>query len=253
MRTASRDRDYERLIWEIGTGKYQDLLKHMQLGTPFFRQFPKWSDVIAFMRQGTSQDPLKDEILRPILMAHGKDQDHRWRTILLVVFWPALRSIQRKRGHYDRNEPDELWQRTFWAFHQTICAVNLKHRNNRLVQWIYNTTLCHLRDEYRRDWRREAREVRSESAPIEQVADIRGIDFDGIDRRIAEEIEIESLREHLAAGRIKEADFLLILGTRIYGQSIREYASGVGLNAEAAKKRRLRAEAAIRRFENEMR
>ena len=86
---------------------------------------------------------------------------------------------------------------------------------------------------------------------MKKVADLNGIDFEGIDRRIAQEAEIERLRDHLAAGRITEADFLLIVGTRVYGQSIPAYARAAGLKKEAAKKRRLRAEAAIRHYEKD--
>ena len=252
MAESSRHLDGARLERELEDKEFWDLLAHLQRGEPFLRQFSTWGNVIAFMRHGTSRDPRKDEILRPILMANEKDKDHHWRTILLVIFWPGLMSIHRKKRHWDKNDPDELLQRIFWAFLQTICGINLKHRSDRFVQWIYNTTLCRLRDEYRRDWRRAAREVRSESGPIEQVADLKGIDFEGIERRIGQKIEIESLREHLVAGRIKEAAFLLIIGTRVYDQTLAEYARGVGLSTEAAKKRRQRAETAIRNCKNEM-
>ena len=57
----------------------------------------------------------------------------------------------------------------------------------------------------------------------------------------------------MEAGRITEADFLLLVGTRLYRQSIAEYARSVGVNTEAAKKRRQRAEAAILNCENDLR
>jgi len=66
-------------------------------------------------------------------------------------------------------------------------------------------------------------------------------------------MEIKRLKEHMQAGRITEADFFLLVGTRVYGRSIAHYARAVGLNYQVAKKRRQRAEAAIRRFESERR
>ena len=65
-------------------------------------------------------------------------------------------------------------------------------------------------------------------------------------------LDPDAMVAHLDAGRITEPDFLLLVGTRLYGQSISEYARNAGLKAEAAKKRRQRAEAAIRSHEKEM-
>ncbi len=67
--------------------------------------------------------------------------------------------------------------------------------------------------------------------------------------REVQENEIERLRQHMDTGRITEADFLLLVGTRVYGKSVADYAREAGMNYQAAKKRRQRAEAAIRRFE----
>ena len=252
MASPPRNRDRERLEQELQTNEYQELLSTLQRRERFLRRFDAWGDVIAFMRTGTSRDPHKDEVVRPVLAAHSADQDYRWRTILLVIFWPGLISIHHKKCHWDKDEPDELWQRIYWAFHESVCRIDLKHRRDCLVQRIYNTTIHRLHDEYRRVWKRADREVSSEAGLIERVADLKGIDFEGIDRRIAQEAEIERLRDHLVAGRITEADFLLIVGTRVYGRSIADYARETGLNIETAKKRRQRAEASIRRFEKGM-
>jgi hypothetical protein len=76
-----------------------------------------------------------------------------------------------------------------------------------------------------------------------------GIDTSDIDLREVHENEIERLRQHMNAGRITEADFLLLVGTRVYGKSVADYAREAGMTYQVAKKRRQRAEAAIRQFE----
>ncbi len=81
------------------------------------------------------------------------------------------------------------------------------------------------------------------------VDDVECIDFARIELREAQ----ERLREHLNAGRITEADFLLLIGTRVYGKSVADCARETGLDYQVAKKRRQRAEAAIGRFEEEKR
>jgi hypothetical protein len=255
----AQDRDRERLEQELQSVSNQELLARLQRGRPFLRQFSTWADVLAFMRSGTSTDPRKDEILRPILAAHAEDQDPRWRVVLLAIFWPGLRSILRQKGHWDIENPDELWQRITWAFLQVICRVDVRRRPDRLVQKIRNDTFHRVYEEYRRDWDRVSREVRPAPKDPEDTEDpeafdalvggVEGIDFAGIELRQAQELEIKRLRGHLVAGRIAEADFLLLVGTRIYGQSVADYAREAGVAYQVAKKRRQRAEAAIRRFE----
>jgi hypothetical protein len=254
MASVSRDRDRDRLEQELQTGEYQNLLRRLQKKEPFFRQFRTWVDVIAFMRNGTSTDPRKDEVLRPILTAHAADQNHRWRTILLALFWPGLRSIQAKKRYWDKDDPDELWQRIYWAFHQSVCRIDVARSRDRLVQGIYNATIHRLHDDYRREWLHAEREAATDPEELIAMAGVcEGIDFEGINLREACRKNIDRLRGHLRAGRITEADFLLLIGTRLYGQKISDYARGVGLKIETAKKRRQRAEAAIRRHDKGMR
>ncbi len=148
-----------------------------------------------------------------------------------MLFWPGLRSIHSKKRLWDRKNPDELWQRIYWAFHQSVCRIDVARRRDRLVQRIYNATIHRLHDDYRRDWLHAEREVATDPEELTALAGVaEGIDFEGMDLREACQKEIDRLRGHLDAGRITEADFLLLIGTRLYGQSISEYARGAGLN-----------------------
>ncbi|GAB4137507.1 MAG: hypothetical protein Fur0037_02670 [Planctomycetota bacterium] len=249
----SERNDLERLEQELQGSAYQALLRKLQRKYLFFRRFSTWADVIAFMRNGTSTDPRKDEVLRPIFEAHGEDEDPRWRAVLLAIFWPGLESIHFQKRGWDP-DPEERWQNITWTFLQVLCRVDVKRRPERLVQKVFNDTVHHLHDEYRRAWNRTNREFTAEPEEIDALAGgVEGIDFAGIELREKQEIEINRLREHLEAGRITEADFLLLIGTRVYGKSVADYAREAGLDYQVAKKRRQRAEAVIRRFEEEKR
>lgn len=251
MRSERNDR--ERLEQEREGSAYQTLLRKLQRKHLFLRRFRTWADVIAFMRNGTSTDPRKDEVLRPIFEAHAEDEDPRWRAVLLAIFWPGLESIHFQKRGWDA-DPDERWQNVTWTFLQVLCRVDVKRRPDRLVQKVFNDTVHHLHDEYRRGWNRTSREFTAEPEEIDALAGgVEGIDFAAIELREAQEIEIQRLREHLDAGRITEADFLLLIGTRVYGKSVADYAREAGLDYQVAKKRRQRAEAVIRRFEEEKR
>jgi hypothetical protein len=253
MSSPSRDRDRERLEQDLHTDEYQTLLRRLQKKAPFLRQFGTWADVIAFMRGGTSRDPRKDEILRPVFEAHGDDEDPRWRAVLLAIFWPGLESIHYQKRGWDA-DAEERWQNIVWTFLQVLCRIDVKRRADRLVQKVFNDTVHHLHDEYRRVWDRGGRELTANPDEIEALAGgTEGIDTAGIELREAQELAINRLREHLTAGRIAEPDFLLLVGTRVYGKSVADYAREAGLDYQVAKKRRQRAEAAIRRFEEEKR
>ncbi len=249
MASPSRDRDRKRLEQELQSTNYNELLRGLQRKEPFLRQFLTWADVIAFMRDGTSTDPRKDEILRPIFEAHAQDGNPHWRTILLVIFWPGLESIHFQKLRWDPDQ-DERWQNVVWTFLQVLCRIDVRRRPDRLVQKVFNDTVHRLHDEYRRAWERANREVTAGPEEIEALAGVTaGVGTSGIELRQAQENEIGRLRQHKEAGHITEADFLLLVGTRVYGQSVADYARVAGLDYQVAKKRRQRAEAAIRRFE----
>jgi len=248
--SSSRGRVRERLEQELQTAGYQKLLRDLYLKEPFLRQFDKWAHVLVFMRQGTSQDVGKDKILRPIFQAHGEDQDPRWREILLAVFWPGLESIHWRKRRWDPDE-EELWVNILWAFHKTICSIDVLKRTNRLVQKVINDTFHNLYAEYRREWNWMNRKAPVNLHEIdERMIGDKNIDFPLIELRETKEAEIKRIQKHLSEGRINEADFLLLVGTRIYGKSIVDYAREVGLDYEVVKKRRQRAEASIRQFES---
>lgn len=241
-----KENDRRQLEQELQDESYQKLLRKLREKSAFLRRFHTWTEVIGFMRSGTSQDPWKDEVLRPILLAHKENKDHRWRTILLVIFWPGLESIHwRKRGW----DPDieERWQNIVWTFLQVVCRIDVSHRPDRLVQKVINDTVHHLHDEYRRIWKVKRLEITPENGELDfMVGDSEGIDYAYIALRYAQRAEIRRLKNHMEEGRISEADFLMLVGTRVYGKPLFDYSKEMGLDYGTIKKRRLRAEAAIR-------
>jgi hypothetical protein len=248
----SKKQDRERLEQELETDEYQRLLRDLHRRNPFLRQFMTWADVIVFMREGTSQDPRKDEILRPIFEAHATDKDPRWRAVLLTIFWPGLQSIHFRKRRWDP-DPEELWHNLAWIFLEVLCRIDVRSRPKRLVQKVVNDTAHLLHDEYRRIWNRATREKAADPEEMEELSGfVDEIDTIYMELREIQELEIRRLRGHLEAGRITEADYLLLVGTRVYGKPVVDYAREMGLAYQAVKKRRLRAEAVIRRFHEEI-
>ena len=77
MEHVSWQERYERLERQLQGEEYRQILSELQWGNPFLEQFESWLDVIAFMREGGSEDPKNDMVLRPILRMHGEGGDPR--------------------------------------------------------------------------------------------------------------------------------------------------------------------------------
>jgi hypothetical protein len=263
---ALRQRDYAALEREIASVDYQEVLGDLQQGHLFLRRFGSWTEVVRFMRAGTSHDPVKDGVLLPILVRHSEDRDRRWMTVLLTVCWPGLLTIHRRIGHWDK-DADDRWCRITWAFLQTVMGLNTEQRSERFVQRIYGETYKRTHRDYEKEWNWE-RPLRSLD-PRPKDATIpwwHNPDGDDHFRRepgesdwgmalweITDELDLEiaRLRAHHEAGRLSEADFYLLVGTTVYKQSLAEYVEEHGLDYEATKKRRQRAQAVIRQADEE--
>jgi hypothetical protein len=201
------------------------------------------------MQDGTPTDPSKDEVLKLIIAAHAADRDPRWREVLLALFWSDLEKLLCIKRRWDSDE-GELWRNVTWIFIEVLSRIDLIKRPERLAQKILNDTSHCLHDEYRDTWDRADREIAVEQEAIVELAGGAEDDtFAALAFSEEREVEIRRLRTHLEAGRITESDFVLLLGTRVYGKSVVEYACEAGLTFQAAKKRRQRAERVIWLFE----
>ncbi|MCG3205712.1 MAG: hypothetical protein KCHDKBKB_02435 [Elusimicrobia bacterium] len=250
MADSSRTHDWKRIEKEIQCPNYQQILQELSRKHVAMRPFNTWMDVVDFMRKGGSEDPSKDGILRIIFQAHCVDQNHHWRTVLLAIFWPALVSIHWQKRHWD-SDLDERWQNIVWTFLRVISRLDPQRRRERFVQKVFNDTVHYLHADYRRQWIKSEPETPMD---LDDLSDLQGeedVDVEAIERRLSEEKEIQRLRFHQNASRLSEEDLLLLIGTRVYGQSMSAYAKSAGLNYQTAKKRRQRAELAIRKFEED--
>lgn len=248
MRSEERSH-WDQIEREVQGETYAGLLARLRQAFPTLRRFTSWAEAIAFMRERRGEHAEKNEILRAIFQLHALDRDHRWRTIILAMFLPGLASIHAQKAAWDP-DPAELWQNIVWTFLEVTCRIDVAKRPDRLPQKLINDTVHRLHDEYQRRWKRSKWETVTDPAEFGGfAARSGGIDFDRIDLGLRQEREVERLHKHMEAGRISEADFLLLVGTRVYGKLVREYAQEAELPFQTAKKRRQRAEAAIRRFE----
>jgi hypothetical protein len=234
---------------ELTTPPFRELLARLHLPGPAERRFDTWADAVAFML-GDAGEGDKNDLLLTILEAHARDRDPRWRTVLLAMFHPGLLAIHRARRSWDADE-DDFWQNVVAVFLEVVCRLDPAKRPQRLVQKLINDTVHRLYDEYRRTWRRARIAESVDPDHLDRIATYAlAVDFVLLAEHERHEREIARLRAHLASRTIGEADFLLLVGTRVYGERVVDRARELGISFETAKKRRQRAEAAIQRVES---
>jgi len=249
MCRASRRRDRSRLEHELQSAEYEELLRRLRENHPFYGGFSRWSEVLSFMHAGRPTEAEQDRVLRPILLAHAEDRDARWRTVLLAVFWPGLESIFWQKRHWDR-DPDGRWQNVTWAFLQAVCRLDPTRRPSRLAAKVINDTASGLYRNYRSEWRYAGMERPTEDEELTTLAggaEAIGIAafelWDSVQARAAR------LRERVERGRISEEDYLMLVATRIYGETLADWCRDHAVDYELARKRRQRAEAKLRKME----
>lgn len=251
MPRTSRERDRKELEGELKSKPFEELLSRLKEKARYFRRFGTWADVVACLHGRTSKHPENDEILRPIFQAHAEDGDARWWHILTVVFWPGLLSLHWRLREREP-DADDRWQDIHCAFLETLSRINLEKRSYRLVQKVFNDTLHRLLKEYSRREERMGREYATDPDKVNELLGANDhVGFEEVEWLDEQEAKLIRLRHHLDMGTISEEDYELLVATRIDGKLVKEYARDVGLNFQAAKKRRQRAEKAIARAEEE--
>lgn len=214
------------------------------------RQFETWSDVARFMRRGTSRDAVKNEVLGLILRSHAADHDPVWRLVLLVIFWPGLMSLHHKKRHWDPLEPDELMQRIFFAFLQSVCRIDVTRRGDHIAQRLYCGTMHRAYQSYERTWRHAKRELAMAPDELEEFGDAGVPDLDGaIDLLEERRRELDRLQKYRDTGRISEVECMLGVGCLVYHRLVAAHARATGLGYEVAKKRLQRLRVKIKQLD----
>jgi DNA-directed RNA polymerase specialized sigma24 family protein len=234
---------------EIRSASYVELLRDVQTRHRAFQQFGAWNDLLQFMANPLADEALKNELLRTALEAFKTSGDSRWSLILLAIFWPGLESLCLRRQSWSADS-DEIWQVAVMAFLETLRRVDTTKRTQRLVQKIINDTAHHLYDQFSRGWRKAKNEVLTDWDTLQGLsADRLHYEPNRLHMMNAYDAATWRLWLHVTEGRISEDDYRLVVGTRIYGYSLSDFADAMGESYEALKKRRQRAESCIRKHE----
>jgi hypothetical protein len=241
---------YDRLLRSLESARYARLLADLQVDESPLQPYSTWAEVVDAILHLRGDSPVIDGVLAALLRHRHRDQE-RIATILLAGCYPLLYGIFKRRVTWDR-DPEAVWQAVLVAACEVFARIDPAQRRVRLRQKIINDTAHRLYEGYCRVWRHAEREITGLAAPHGALVSDEHWDdalLDVLDQRDAEQRQASRLARFRDAGIITSDDYLLVVGTRIYGRRVADQAVDLQLSYQAAKKRRQRAEAAIRRAE----
>ncbi len=248
MPSIIRPEELDVLIWEISSTPHTRLLTALAAAEPAVARFGDCPALVAFLHTPGGSRSDKDDVIAALVRAHASGRDPGWRSVLLAAFWPGLENLFSRRTQWDQ-DPDEVWQDLVVTFLDVLCRLDPAKRSDRFAQKIVNDTIHRLHDRYQRRWRLEEPESLVPPRELPHPSDLRAepVRLDAcIDLHDLQERGAAVLRRHFDAGTIDELDLEILIKTRLHGVTVADLAAHLGITFDCAKKRRQRAEAAIR-------
>ena len=240
-------REYEHLLSSLTTRPFITCLDTLRVIDPALRCYATWDEVVQVIRHETSDtDPVLTALLRHRAMGTGTEII----AVLMAGLYPLLHGIARQRVAWDVAQPDEVWQTTLLMACTVLRRVDPGRRPAQIRQKILNDTAHHLNRVYRPQRHRRTQERSNLDEAIAAIQ-VSAEDWDEamlevIDQQEATERHLQYLNQLRERQVISTTDHLLLVGTRIYGRRVADQAVDLQMSFQTAKKRRQRAEAAIR-------
>ena len=168
-----------------------------------------------------------------------------WQTLLGYLCRPVLIAVFHRCGQWSTDHND-LWNDVQWCFVYVVAHLDVTKRRERIAQKIYNDTYNRLFKERKREWvyaKSEQPADDPEKLP-EHHTDYRDELDEYLDSQQESHLRTEAILNALAllrqSGRLSERDYLLLVATEVYGQTVANAAVDYGKSSGAAKKQRQR-------------
>lgn len=222
------------------------LLKRECHGSPI-AAFTTWDDARRWLGKAGIWGEEADAVLRPLLVAFKRDGDEAWYRALLFLLWPSLDRVSRHLRWLDE-DANILDSQVHWALWRALHRLDLDRRPERLGQKLLNDVQCDVRRHYEREralcQRTQPFSRDDEDDASEDLSETLG-DVDPAFERADGQHDVRWARIYLKdlvrCGRLSSADYLILVGCRLYGRSLRETADRLGLGYAATRKREQRA------------
>ena len=240
--------------------KQTEFLNEVKERHPVLQRFFNADDLLAFLRNRKADMEIKDAALLALVMEHQRGGSGSPFTLLAVVMFPKLDRLYNGHRHkLVEADYDDLWGNIVGAFVDALDRYPTERRQQRVAANISWETIGALYRGRKQEARlNEIREQYSNMATAlykDKLQPYNDALWDlslgdlvklGNEPRVPPDADEFSAAEHvldpyIVAGVINRDEKFLILGVKVYGRTLRELASELGINREAAKYRYRRA------------
>lgn len=227
---------------EIRSGQFHDVFEDLKKNHKIFRLYPTVASLCNLMHPGNKNYAHKDEVLNILL--NDLHRDNTVYPLLNLMFGDSLYFLYReKRKH--AMDSEELFSRIQWDFYHTVITHDLEQRPKKIDVNIVLDTRKRVTE-----WEAENIQYQKRHKNIDNIneTDISLLDLrkDSVNPEEMEEYLLEMVYRKV----ITDIQFDLIVETRIYGRMTQEeWAAKQGISHVNARQLKLRAERAIRKYE----
>ncbi len=233
-RQLSRALDDSFVTW-VGSHEAVMLYRSLRESCEILARFASLQDAVAFLRDGTNEDyHTKDALLRTFVEAYqAESAPHRSAQLLLGALQPGLSHLFHQQARrWPGLEDAELWGQIAASFLEVVSSYPLSRRPHRIAKNLLMDTL-----------RRTLRWLHAHHG--QQVPPrSRRVTGDGA-------VDVTEAMPYVQAlvrsGVVSGEDAAILLATRVIGERLPLLAHKRGRSYETLRKRRQRAERAIRR------
>lgn len=240
---------HAHLLSEIEGRTYRPLLQEITRTHAAFEPYATWGALAAAVTANRLPSTVEDAILSPLIATYARERSEPWSTILCAIAFRWLIASHGRRAEWIGGDPEEAWQELIATFLEVCCRVVARGATTRIRHLLISQMQHRFYETCAYRWRHEASEIATAPDSMRLTGDphtsARRMEA-LVDLRDMQERGAAALRQHRATGTISATDAALITATRLAGETVAEAAAHLGLTAGTAKKRRQRAEAAMR-------
>jgi len=233
--------------------------QHLKSCQPSLHPFSDAQSMIASFEKGATSNKDQDRILLALIREFQTQPAEHLHNLLLKMFWKGLDHLYRARGKRV-DDQEALWNDLVWAFLNVLSDYPVDRLTAKVAANIQMGALKKVTRWAQRENRyqlfshdpKHPKRTEFEFAELltcgfthpNEIFAGRGTPYEPDEDDMARMVDL--LKRFRDAGIIGDDALYLLVSTRIYGQSLKEFADRESLSYQAVKKRRQRAEQAIR-------
>lgn len=229
---------------DIKTNDFIRLYLRIRQRHKALERFTTPQDLVQFLHEQKFQDhQAKDRILQILITEYQQREDQTLSSYLLLILLPGLTHLfYQFRGRVKAVGLDvqELWGEIGWLFFQVLKGYETETRPTRTASTIIGRVKNRLRDWCHKVQReREALSIYGQEVLTQK----------GLFQSESQDLKLKELVQILLDNEvISKTDLFIILGSRVYGEDLKRLSHTLPFSYESTRKRRQRAEKAIREF-----